>query len=67
MKKIEILTKYTMFVDDNLFVEIEEYMEMTMTASTEALYLVLSFPNVEIIFFSKEHSLFWQKKIRIKF
>ena len=48
MKKIEILTKYAMFVDDNFFVEIEEYMEMTMTASTEVLYLVFSFPNLEI-------------------
>ena len=46
MKKIEILTKYAMFVDDNFFVEIEEYMEMTMTASTEVLYLVFRFPNL---------------------
>ena len=30
-----------MFVDDNLFVEIEEYIEITMVDSTEALYLVL--------------------------
>ena len=40
-KKIEILTKYTMFVDDNLFVEIEKYIEITMVDSTKALYLVL--------------------------
>ena len=40
MIKIEILTKYTMFVDDNLFVEIKEYIEITMVNSTEALYRV---------------------------
>ena len=40
-------TKYNMFVDDNLFAQIEQNIKHAMAASIEALYTVLGYPETE--------------------
>lgn len=40
-------TKYNMFVDDSLFVQIRELIKHAMAASIEALFIILGFPETE--------------------
>ena len=35
-----------MFVDDSLFVQIRDIIKHAMAASIEALYIILSFPDI---------------------
>ena len=39
-------TKFNMFVDDSLFAQIRGFIKHAMAASIEALYIILSFPDV---------------------